>query len=108
MPTVDSGIFSEAVRTFWGVRGDQGVHQGGTGRKDAGRRTEVTGGRHMNGFIETVSSLLKDSGVPPSTIFVRKGGVVLPGFFRATKQWDLLVVDETGLKAVIEFKAIVG
>ena len=108
MSNSDRGVFTEAVRTFWGVRGTQGVHQGREGRRDAGRRTEVTGGRHMDGFVGTVSSLLQKSGVSPSTIFVRKGGIVLPGFFRATKQWDLLVISEGRLKAVVEFKAIVG
>src|SRR3546814_18450612 len=39
---------------------------------------------------------------------LRKSRVVLPGFFRATKNWDVLVIHERRLLGVFEFKSQVG
>lgn len=61
----------------------------------------------MDGFIELVHDLLVESGLPDATIF-RKSKVELPGFFRPTKEWDLLVVIDGILLASIEFKTQVG
>jgi hypothetical protein len=51
--------------------------------------------------------LLVESGIPDATIF-RKKQVELPGFFRPTKEWDVLVVVDGHLLASIEFKSQVG
>jgi hypothetical protein len=45
----------------------------------------------MDGFIELFSELVTQAGIPGSCIF-RKKAVELTGFFRPTKEWDLLVV----------------
>ena len=45
--------------------------------------------------------------LPPSCVF-RKKAVELPGFFRPTKEWDLLVVRGSTLIAAIEAKSQVG
>ncbi|MGD0137360.1 MAG: PaeR7I family type II restriction endonuclease [Tepidisphaeraceae bacterium] len=98
----------EAIRYFWQTRDAQARKQGvGTGQRDAGARTAVTGGKQMNGFVELVRDLLIDSGIPKPSVFCEKG-VELPGFFRPEKCWDLLVVVERSLIASIEFKSQVG
>jgi hypothetical protein len=51
--------------------------------------------------------LLTESGIPEEAIFWKRN-VVLPGFFRPTKDWDLLVVLNGQLLAVVEFKSQVG
>ena len=61
----------------------------------------------MDGFINLIAELLVDAGVPESTIF-RKRNVELPGYFRPTKEWDLLVIVDGNLLASIEFKSQVG
>ena len=61
----------------------------------------------MDGFVDLVKDLLLEAGMPEASIF-RKSRVELPGFFRATKEWDLLVVSEGHLLASIEFKSQVG
>ena len=97
-----------AVRQFWKTRDKQAKKQGKqTGRKDQGFRTAVTGGAQMDGFIKLVSELLLESGLSDATIFCKKK-VELPGFFRPTKEWDLLVVAEGQLVASIEFKSHIG
>jgi len=98
----------EAVRLFWQIRESQGQRQGATtGSRDRGGRSAVTGGAQLDGFIDLVSEMLIENGIPNAKIF-RKRKVTLPGFFRPTKEWDLLVVIDGHLLATIEFKSQVG
>ena len=98
----------EAVRHFWTTRNRQSLDQGlANGRKDQGARIAVTGGAQMDGFVALARDLLLESGLPESTLFLKKK-LELPGFFRPEKQWDLLVVAEGRLLASIEFKSQVG
>ncbi len=100
-------LVAEAVRHFWLVRTKQHKNQGvATGKKDAGNRSAVTGGKHLDGFISFLAKLLTDSGLPDSTIHTR--ATTLPGYFRPTKDWDLVVVIDGNLLASIEFKAHIG
>ena len=61
----------------------------------------------MDGFIDAIAELLVRNGIPETSIF-RKKNVQLPGYFRPTKEWDLLVIFEDQLLASIEFKSQVG
>lgn len=97
-----------AVVRFWGTRGRQSERQGTrSGARDAGNRTAVTGGKQMDGLVELVRDFLADSGIDGSDIFCNKA-VELPGWFRAEKKWDLLVVVKGNLVAAMEFKSQVG
>ena len=61
----------------------------------------------MDGFIKLVRDLLVRSNVPDGCIQIDKR-VELPGWFRAEKKWDLIVVHERELLAAVEFKSQVG
>ena len=61
----------------------------------------------MDGFIDLFTELITQAGILERYIF-RKKAVELPGFFRPTKEWDLLVVREHTLIAAIEAKSQVG
>lgn len=61
----------------------------------------------MDGFIDLVTELITRAGIPERFVF-RKKAIELPGFFRPTKEWDLLVVREQTLIAAIEAKSQVG
>lgn len=99
---------TSAVKQFWSVRQRQSLAQGGkTGRKDAGLRTAVTGGKHLDGFVEICRDLLVQSGLSDAQVFWHHRRE-LPGFYRAEKNWDLAAVADGSLLAVIEFKAQVG
>lgn len=78
-----------------------------TGQKDAGLRAAVTGGKHLDGFTDICRDLFIDAGLPEAHIYW-KTKKELPGYYRAEKNWDLVVVVEGHLLAVIEFKAQVG
>ena len=98
---------AKAVKHFWEVRTRQHENQGASsGRKDTGFRSAVTGGKHLDGFINLFSSLLAEADLPHSSIHTRT--TTLPGYFRPTKKWDLVVVVDGVLLASIEFKAQVG
>ena len=49
-----------------------------------------------------------ESGLSRVAVHTRKRDVVLPGFFRPTKEWDLIVVHDKHLLAIVEFKSQVG
>jgi hypothetical protein len=98
----------KAVRHFWLTRRRQEKKQGKRiGKRDQGSRSAVTGGAQMDGYVSLVSDLLVESGISNATIY-RKRNIELPGFFRPTKEWDLLVVVDGQLLASIEFKSQVG
>lgn len=107
MPNGDLPLFAEAVRHFWNTRNRQAKAQEATGTRDQGLRGAATGGRQMDGFAQALQALLVAHGVPPQCIFSRSS-VELPGFFRPTKQWDLIVVREARLICAVELKSQVG
>jgi hypothetical protein len=96
-----------AVAHYWGTRTAQQRRQRQSGRADQGLRSAVTGGAQMDGFIQLFTDLITDSGVTSRYIH-RKRAIELPGFFRPTKEWDLLVVKDEVLVAAIEAKSQVG
>lgn len=97
-----------AVKQFWGTRGNQAGRQGTrSGSRDAGNRTAVTGGKQLDGFIELIRDFLVDCGIDQSNIFCNQA-VELPGWFRAEKKWDLVIVMGGQLIAAMEFKSQVG
>jgi hypothetical protein len=98
---------AKAVSHYWGTRAAQRKKQEAGGKADQGLRSAVTGGAQMDGFIDLFTELVTQAGIPRECIF-RKRAVELPGFFRPTKEWDLLVVRERILIAAIEAKSQVG
>src|SRR5262245_31327224 len=110
-----------AIRHFWSVRERQSTKQGGeeASAKDRGQRGAVTGGKQMDGFMRLVHDLFVEAGLESATIYclahpnwapkksrrrvrgsapvevsvvpVHCGATELPGWFRAEKNWDLLV-----------------
>ena len=66
------------------------------------------GGGHFDGFLSTLRDLLISASVPQESVFYHQRLTFLPGYFRATKMWDLLVVTGGELQAAVELKAQVG
>jgi hypothetical protein len=73
-----------------------------------GRRQPQHGhqGKHLDGFIDLLADVLADCGLPAAAIHSQ--ATTLPGWFRPSKNWDLVVVDRGDLLASMEFKAHVG
>lgn len=100
-------LTAQAVAHYWQTRTGQRDKQLQSGKADQGLRSAVTGGAQMDGFIELFTELIVAAGIPVSCVF-RKRAVELPGFFRPTKEWDLLVIRGNKLLAAIEAKSQVG
>ncbi len=105
---VEQYPFVEAVRFFWRRRQGQAAEQAARGTFDQGTRSAVTGGGHMNGFLMTLVEHLNAAGVSPEHIFTKRTKTYLPGFFRSSKQWDLVVYRAKQVIAVVELKSQVG
>lgn len=67
----------------------------------------MTGGKHGDGFIGLMASILRDAGIPDAKIFTSQKKT-LPCYYRPSKDWDLIVKVGDDLIAVIEVKAHVG
>ena len=104
------GELARAVTHFWNTRTAQSERQGmNSGVRDAGNRTAVTGGRHADGFVRLIAAIVRDAGLTDATIrYAARAERTLPGYFRPTKEWDLLVVSGSDLVAVVEVKSQVG
>jgi hypothetical protein len=67
----------------------------------------VTGGKQLDGFVDLLRDYLERAGLDRLCIYTSRK-VELPGWYRAEKKWDLLIVREGKLIAAMEFKSQVG
>lgn len=98
----------KAIKSFWKTRDDAKTKQATSGKIDQGERAGVTGGKNLDGFSRLVIDLVKANGLPNAEIHQTRALLTLPGYFRPTKLWDLLVINQGRLVAAIEFKSHVG
>lgn len=98
----------DAVRAFWGHREEARKKQIEAGKIDQGERSGVTGGKNLDGFIALILDLVKANGLGHADIHLTRALVTLPGYFRPTKLWDLVVIHQGHLVAAIELKSQVG
>ena len=96
-----------AITYFWKTRTRQAKKQRSSGQADQGARSAVTGGAQMDGFIRLFTELITAAGVERSCVF-HSTRLELPGYFRPTKEWDLLVVKDEQLILALESKSQVG
>lgn len=107
MPVDLSGtedLTRQAVATYWRTLEEQGARQAGGAATDRGRRAAVTGGKQMDGFCTLIKHVLLINGLKDSHVYM-DAKLELPGYFRPTKKWDLLVVHNGVLLAAMEFKS---
>lgn len=97
-----------AIKAFWQTRDDAKNKQKASGKTDQGERAGVTAGKNMDGFSRLAIDLVKANGLADAQIHQNRAALTLPGFFRPTKLWDLLVIDKGRLIAALEFKSHVG
>jgi len=100
---------AESVKAFWGNRDAALQKQIEAGKSDAGSRGAVTAGKNMDGFVALMIDLIEANGLKDATV-IREGRLplTLPGYFRPTKMWDMLVLRENRLVAALELKSQVG
>lgn len=85
-------LIDEAIQSFWTTKAKQG---------------NVLAGKQLDKFLTLLTTVAIETGVPKDCIFLKNNQV--PGYYRATKDWDFLIVSEKGnLVAAIELKSQVG
>jgi hypothetical protein len=98
----------DAVKAFWGNREAARQKQIESGKADQGERAGVTAGKNMDGFLALVLDIVRANGLAHAQIHRQRAVLTLPGYFRPTKLWDLLVTHKGELIAAIELKNQVG
>jgi len=105
---IPDNVFHDAVHGFWDKRLTQRQTQALSGRIDQSNRSDVTGGKQMDGFALVLTDLLVAGGRPPAPHPITEKHTVLPGYFRPTKTYDFLVVLGGRFPAAVELKSQVG
>lgn len=98
----------QAVKAFWGNRAAATERQKAAGKIDQGERAGVTDGKNMDGFLALCAEIVRANDLHDADIHQLRAVVTLPGYFRPTKLWDLVVMRKGRLVAALEFKSQVG
>jgi len=80
---------SEAVKNFWIVRDREGVRSGKT----------------LDAFVDLLTWVVHSHSLPDAIVQTGRKAQ-LPGFFRPTKSWDIVIMNHGTLIAAIELKSI--
>ena len=97
-----------AVRAFWTGRRSAATKQAAAGHSDQGNRSAVTGGKNLNSFRDLMSDIVRRHAPPDTQVHKERAVVALPGFFRPSKLWDIVVMRESRLLAALELKSLCG
>lgn len=103
-----SSLVAEAVRYFWKSRKMASIKNTQSEKADVGARSGVTAGKHMDGFVKIVETMVNDLNCSEIEILKKSNDVTLPGYFRPTKKWDIILKQEGQLLSVIELKSQIG
>ena len=107
IPDIPDSVFHDAIVAFWDARANNAAAVELKGMVGQGERAAVTAGQQLNGFIKTIVEFAEQAGVGFLEVKLARRAV-LPGYFRATKNWDLLIIREGVLLAAIELKSQAG
>lgn len=95
------------VTQFW--EGRSSALENDEDNAQGGERAGVLGGKNLDGFVALVENIVRKNGLPDADVFVSgRSNLTLPGFFRPTKLWDVLVFHQGRLVVAVEFKSHVG
>lgn len=71
------------------------------------KQGNVLAGKQLDAFLDVLKEIAVDAGIPDSCVFLKNNHI--PGYYRATKDWDLIIVSpKNNLVAAIELKSQVG
>ncbi|UOX90346.1 PaeR7I family type II restriction endonuclease [Amycolatopsis sp. FBCC-B4732] len=97
----------KALQLWVSVRAEQAERSSARGTPQQGRRSSVTGGRHLEGVCDLVVEELEATGAQDLELR-RNKGATLAGYYRPTKSWDLLVLQHGSPVLAVEFKSMSG
>lgn len=96
-----------AVRYWFEQKESQLAAVTQTGRSQGGTRDAVVGGKHLDGLNTLVVDQLDRLGVPGLS-YLTNMRATLPGYYRASKSWDLLVMRDDEPILAVEYKSMKG
>jgi hypothetical protein len=96
-----------ALRSWIDVRVEQALRSNGTGNAQGGNRPAVTGGKHLNAIDLLVQEELTATGAEGLELRLGRKAA-LPGYYRPTKAWDLLVLQHGEPVLAVEYKSMNG
>jgi hypothetical protein len=126
LPWDDQRIEQEtrnAIATLWRARRAAGAKDKGVTEGDpveeviqeledhpekAEAADDTRGGKHLDGFCRVLTEVATLAGYEAGRNVRSAKRVELPGYFRVTKKWDLIVVKGEELLAAIELKSMGG
>lgn len=76
------------------------------GHLDQGGRQGITSGKHLDAVASIIRNDLISAGFNPEDVYDQGRECTLPGWFRPTKNWDILAFDGPDLVSAIELKSI--
>ena len=97
-----------AILDYWKAKGAQLEAALASKSSAEGTSKAVRGGGHFNPIVNLLSEFFLEAGYPLSSMKAGRDDTVLPGHYRPSKAWDLVVVHEGVLVAAIELKALGG
>ena len=102
-----NGKARDSIRAFWGNH-DVAIRKHLEAGFDGDDWTGAKPGKNMDGFLALMIDIVTSNGLGKAEIHRKNGSLTLPGFFRPTKFWDLLVIHKGKLIAAIEIKSQTG
>jgi hypothetical protein len=97
-----------AVKAFWTGRLNAAEKQKLAGKRDQGNRGKATGGKNLDALSLLLNSVVRSNSNGILSVHLSRAFVTLPGYFRPTKQWDIVVMRDDRIVAVIELKSVCG
>lgn len=100
--------FEQAIADYWKKKDDQRATALANKSTAEGTAGAIRGGKHFGPISDLLARFFLDAGYPTESIGITKRQTALPGYFRPTKDWDLVVIHRRTLVAAIELKALGG
>ena len=95
--------FAAAIQDFWMIKNDQQAAANLAGRSDGGTSGSVRAGKHMSPFELLIRQVVEDAGIEPDP--APSDTLYLPGFYRETKSWDVVLQYQGHALAIVEAKS---
>ena len=90
----------DLVLSFWAARGASSARLAQAGRSDTG--AQARDARHMESIATFVRQMFLDAGMAESDVTL---DTVIPGYYRRSKNWDVVAVYKGHLVGVVELKS---
>ena len=90
--------FASAIKDYWQVKASQKAASSSDGKSK-----DVRAGKHMDAFERLIHTVVADAGIeldpqPETKIY-------LPGYYRETKSWDVVMQYKGHVLAIVEAKS---